>query len=174
MKTPECYRLLGLPDGASCDAVKLAYRRRARVLHPDVNTADQAAHEKFIRLTAAYKQLLKVAPAAPAPKPKLTPEQILKRRIYRQLQTLLKDQRIPRAIALIEALAQKLPEDIEIRQWQGIVYQLQSRQLIQTRSFDKAEAYLLKARRIDPDNRSLLANVEQDLRRIKRLKRYTS
>jgi hypothetical protein len=38
-------------------------------------------------------------------------------------------------------------------------------------TFDQAEAYLLKASRIDPENRSLLADIEHDLRQIKRIRR---
>ena len=67
MKPPDCYRLLGLPDGASYEAVKLAYRRRARLLHPDRNNHDQAAAAKFIQLTAAYETLLKIAPPQAPP-----------------------------------------------------------------------------------------------------------
>jgi tetratricopeptide (TPR) repeat protein len=157
MKPPDCYRLLGLPDGASYEAVKLAYRRRARLLHPDRNNHDQAAAAKFIQ------------PAVP-----LTPEQQLKRNIYHQLQELLKKQRFPRAIALVEALAQRLPDDREIKQWQSIVYHQWARQLMRSATFDQAEAYLLKASRIDPENRSLLADIEHDLRQIKRIRRASS
>jgi tetratricopeptide (TPR) repeat protein len=175
MKPPECYRLLGLPNGASYAAVKLAYRQRARLLHPDTNHHDQTAHEKFIQLTAAYKILLEIAPPASnhavQPVPTLTPEQQLKRTVYQQLQQLLKKKRIPRAIALAEALAQRLPNDVEVKQWQGIVYHLWGRSLMRSRSFDQAEAYLFKARQIDPENRTLLADVEQDLRQIKRCRR---
>lgn len=171
MTPPDCYRLLGLPNGASYEAVKLAYRRRARLLHPDRNSHDQAAPEKFIQLTAAYEILLAIAPHTPPPTAPLSPEQQLKRSVYHQLQDLLKKQRYPRAIALVEALAQRLPGDREINQWQGIVYQQWARQLIQSRTFDQAEAYLVKASRIDPENRSLLADIEHDLRQIKRLRR---
>jgi tetratricopeptide (TPR) repeat protein len=171
MKPPDCYRLLGLPDGASYEAVKLAYRRRARLLHPDRNNHDQAAAAKFIQLTAAYEILLTVAPPAPPPAVPLTPEQQLKRNIYHQLQELLKKQRFPRAIALVEALAQRLPDDREIKQWQSIVYHQWARQLMRSATFDQAEAYLLKASRIDPENRSLLADIEHDLRQIKRIRR---
>lgn len=169
MTPADCYRLLGLPDGASVEAVKLAYRRRARLLHPDINTHDRAAPEKFIQLTAAYERLRDIAPAAPPPV--LTPEQQLKRNIYQQLQDLLKTQRLPRAIALIEALVQRLPEDVEVRQWQSIVYHQRARQLMRSATFVQAEAYLLKASRIDSSNQSLLADIEHDLRQIKRMKR---
>jgi tetratricopeptide (TPR) repeat protein len=174
MTPSDCYRLLGLPDGASAEAVKLAYRRRARLLHPDVNTHDQAASEKFIQLTTAYERLRDFAPVAPPPSPVLTPEQQLKRNIYQQLQALLKNQRLPRAIALIEALVQRLPEDMEVKQWQSIVYHQRARQLMRSATFVQAEAYLLKASRIDPSNQSLLADIEHDLRQIKRMKRQAS
>ncbi len=175
MKPLECYRLLGLPNGASYRAVKLAYRKRARLLHPDINRHDQAAHEKFIQLTAAYKILLQVAPSTPklattsGEKPAL--DQQLKREVYQQLRYLLKNKRIPRAIALIEALGKRLPRDVEVKQWQGIVYHLWGRHLIQSRSLEQAEAYLIKAQRIDPGNRSLFADVEQDLRQIQHFRR---
>jgi tetratricopeptide (TPR) repeat protein len=171
MKPPDCYRLLGLPDGASYEAVKLAYRRRARLLHPDRNNHDQAAAAKFIQLTAAYQTLLEIAPPTPPPAAPLTPEQQLKRSVYQQLQDLLKKQRFPRAIALVEALAQRLPDDREIKQWQSIVYHQWARYLMRSSALDQAEAYLLKASRIDPENRSLLADIEHDLRQIKRQRR---
>ncbi len=50
-------------------------------------------------------------------------EQKLKQDAYFELQQLLKYQRFPRAIALIEGLAQRVPEDLEVRQWQAIAYQ---------------------------------------------------
>ncbi len=171
MKPPDCYRLLGLPDGASYEAVKLAYRRRARLLHPDRNHHDQAAAAKFIQLTAAYETLLEIAPPPAPPPATLTPEQQLKRNVYQQLQDLLKKQRFPRAIALVEALAQRLPADREIKQWQSIVYHQWARYLMRSSAFEQAEAYLLKASRIDPENRSLLADIEHDLRQIKRQRR---
>jgi tetratricopeptide (TPR) repeat protein len=169
MTPAECYRLLGLPNGAPYDAVKLAYRRRARLLHPDVNTHDRQASEKFIQITAAYQQILAAVPPPEPPKPQLTADQQLKQTAYKQLQHLLRGQRMPRAIALVDALAQRLPEDPEIKQWQGIVYQRWARSLIQSGHLDQAQAYLLKALNTDPHNQSLLAEVEQDLRQIKRM-----
>jgi tetratricopeptide (TPR) repeat protein len=171
MNPADCYKLLGLPNGAPHAAVKLAYRRRARLLHPDVNTHDRAAPEKFIQLTAAYQQLLAQLPPPPPPPTPVSPEQQIKQTAHQQLQQLLKHQRLPRAVALVDALAQRLPTDREIKQWQGIVYQRWGRSLIQSGRFDKAQAYLLKALNTDPHNRSLIAEVEQDLRQIKRLTR---
>ncbi len=104
------------------------------------------------------------------PNPNLTfQEQQLKETSYEQLQQLLRSHRFPRAIALVEGLAQRLPQDPEIRQWQAITYQRWGRQLIQERQLDKARLYLKKALRTDPQNRSLWAEVEQDFRRMEQI-----
>ncbi|KGF71514.1 molecular chaperone DnaJ [Neosynechococcus sphagnicola sy1] len=96
-------------------------------------------------------------------------ENQLKQSSYQQLQYLLKSQRFPRAIALIEGLAQRLPQDPEVRQWQAITYQRLGRYLVSQRQLDKARIYLKKALRTDPHNRSLWAEVEQDFRRIEQV-----
>lgn len=99
--------------------------------------------------------------------PRLSPlESQLKVSSYEQLQQLLKSQRFPRAIALIEGLARRLPQDLEVTQWQAIVYQQWGRHLIRERQSDKARLYLQKALRTDPHNRSLWAEVEKDFRRL--------
>ncbi|NJN37566.1 MAG: DnaJ domain-containing protein [Acaryochloridaceae cyanobacterium CSU_3_4] len=85
---------------------------------------------------------------------------------YRQLQALIQEQRFPRAVALIEALAQRLPDDIEVRQWQAIIYQSWGRQLIRERKLNQARAYLKKALNTDPHNKSLWAEIEQDFKKI--------
>jgi tetratricopeptide (TPR) repeat protein len=91
-------------------------------------------------------------------------EQQLKASSYQQLQQLLKKQKFPRAIALVEGLAKRLPHDPEVVQWQAIVYQRWGRQLIQQRQIEKARIYLKKALRTDPHNRSLWAEIEKDFR----------
>lgn len=96
-------------------------------------------------------------------------EQQLKQSSYNQLQQLLKAQRFPRAIALAEGLAQRIPNDPEVKQWQAIVYQRWGRQLIRERQFDKARTYLKKALRTDPHNRSLWAEVERDFRQMEQM-----
>ena len=60
MNLVDCYWLLGLKDGASRAEVKASYRRLARRYHPDVNSGNKLAQEKFIELTQAYKFLLSV------------------------------------------------------------------------------------------------------------------
>lgn len=236
----ECYRLLQLTSAASQEEVKAAYRRLARQLHPDVN-ADHQAQEQFIRVTEAYKVLIKIAasrsvavplrtpaaqptsqastpkvkisvqrpepqqsqpqqsqpkqpqpsqpqpqssqqPSAPEPpvppssptpiaEPSLTnelsaAEQKLKLDTHRQLADLMKRRSLPRAIATVEALQTRLPNDPEIRQWQALIYQRWGRQLIEERKLNQAKAYLKKALKTDPHNKSLWTEVEQDFKRI--------
>ncbi|HEY9633920.1 MAG TPA: J domain-containing protein [Coleofasciculaceae cyanobacterium] len=209
MNLADCYRLLGLMHGASTAEVKASYRRLARQYHPDVNSGDKFAHEKFIELTEAYKFLLSVvklsegnqvssspqkvttasepqaagSPRQPAAATKVTRkppsvqvnpplsdvEKQLKWNSYEQLQQLLKYRRFARAIALVEGLAQRIPRDPEVRQWQAIAYQRWGRYLVSERQLDKARIYLKKALRTDPHNRSLWAEVERDFRRIEQM-----
>lgn len=199
MNLADCYRLLGLDSGASRAEIKASYRRLARLYHPDVNPKDRQAKDKFIAITEAYEMLLnfvkepgisqsstsgeeQVSPPPPPavkvtrirkptpPEPQLSPEeQKLKWRSYEQLQVLLRDERFPRAIALVEGLANRLPQDPEVRQWQAITYQRTARFLIDEKQLDKARSYLKKALKTDPHNRSLWSEVERDFRRIEQL-----
>ena len=180
------YRTLGLRTGASFDDVKAAYRQLARKYHPDVNPDDQRSHDRFIKVTKAYEALLDIlqpetetgpAVAAAAPveeesspvqtNPGLSDhEQKLKRDSYRQLQTLLKQQKYPRAIALVEGLAQRITQDVEVRQWQAITYQRWGRELINKGQLAKARIYLEKALKTDPHNRSLWVEINRDFQTI--------
>jgi molecular chaperone DnaJ len=53
---PDLYGLLDVPRDADADAIKKAYRRLARQLHPDVNP-DPATQERFKEVTRAYEIL---------------------------------------------------------------------------------------------------------------------
>ncbi|MEP0889255.1 tetratricopeptide repeat protein [Leptolyngbya sp. PL-A3] len=90
----------------------------------------------------------------------------MKEKVFELLQRSLQEQRYPRAIALVEGLAQRLPQDAEVRQWLAVVYQRWGRHLISTRQFDKAKIFLNKALRTDPHNRTLWYEVDRDMRRI--------
>jgi len=195
MSLADYYRVLGLRTGASFAEVKASYRRLARRYHPDVNPDDQQAHEHFIQITQAYRELSRVLPplidsAAEAGQaaqgkassqledaaaaelrvqanPALSPqEQQLKQQSFEQLQQFFKQQRFPRAIALVEALAQRMPRDLEVRQWQAITYQRWGRCLLHQGQYDKAKRYLHKALRTDPHNRSLGQEIHHDLHQL--------
>ncbi|MFX1549215.1 MAG: molecular chaperone DnaJ [Promethearchaeota archaeon] len=56
-KKRDYYEVLGVSKDASLNDIKLAYRRLARKLHPDLNKTDPQAKEKFIELQEAYEVL---------------------------------------------------------------------------------------------------------------------
>lgn len=111
------------------------------------------------------------------PKEKLKPkppsfseiEQRLKWKTYEHLQQFLKERRFPQAISLAEALAQRLPADTEVRQWQAISYQIWGRALIAQKQPFKAKIYLKKALKIDPHNKSLCNEVQRDFQMLEQM-----
>jgi tetratricopeptide (TPR) repeat protein len=96
-------------------------------------------------------------------------ERRLKWKTYEQLQRFLRERRFPQAIALAEALAERLPEDTEVRQWQAISYQLWGRALISEKQWLKARIYLKKAIKTDPSNKSLYDEVQRDFKRLEQI-----
>lgn len=93
-------------------------------------------------------------------------EQQLKQQGYEQLQQFFKEQRLPRAIALVEGLAQRMPTDVEIRQWQAITYRRWGRSLLEQGQFNKAQRYLEKSLRTDPYNKALLRELQRDFQQL--------
>lgn len=57
MTISEYYKILDLPFNASVDEIKKAYRKKARLFHPDINQSP-GARDKFILATEAYDFLL--------------------------------------------------------------------------------------------------------------------
>ncbi len=194
MDIAACYRLLELPSGATLVEIKASYRRLARQYHPDINQSDFAASEKFIALTAAYQAVVEsmqrqavpeVAIAPPPPKIKVTrpaspsspppsppisaAEQKIKNDYYQQLQQLWQYKKFPKAIAVAEALARRLPADKEIKSWQAISYWRWGSDLIIQKQPDKARIFLKKALNTDPHNRQLWLDVEKDFRRLEKI-----
>jgi curved DNA-binding protein len=53
----DLYEVLGVPRDADTAAIKKAYRKLARQLHPDVNPGDAAAEERFKEVSEAYAVL---------------------------------------------------------------------------------------------------------------------
>ena len=63
------YHVLGLQPGASLQAIKQAYRTKAKLYHPDLNKSSDAP-EKFIEVNEAYEFLVhlkqhRIHPSAP-------------------------------------------------------------------------------------------------------------
>ncbi len=52
------YHILGVSQTATLDQIKKAYRKKAMLLHPDINKAEDA-NDQFILLNEAYEYLLK-------------------------------------------------------------------------------------------------------------------
>jgi tetratricopeptide (TPR) repeat protein len=159
-------------------AVQPPVRREPHL--PKVTVTAKPAPPPPHRPTAAHSPIPPPAasPSTTAPikappiqfNPALSPlEHQLKVTTYQQLQQFLKLGRFPRAIALVEGLAQRIPQDPEIVQWQAIAYQRWGRQLIRDRHLDKARLYLKKALSTDPHNRALWAEIEKDFHQIERL-----
>jgi tetratricopeptide (TPR) repeat protein len=96
-------------------------------------------------------------------------EQRLKWKTYEQLQRFLQERRFPQAIALAEALAERLPDDAEVRQWQAVAYQVWARALIHEKQWLKARIYLKKAMKTDPHNKSLLHEVQCDFQKLEQI-----
>ncbi|KZV20132.1 chaperone protein dnaJ 11, chloroplastic-like [Dorcoceras hygrometricum] len=60
LQTGSLYEILGIQSNASCQEIKSAYRKVARLLHPDVASNSKgggATTEEFMRLHAAYATL---------------------------------------------------------------------------------------------------------------------
>jgi hypothetical protein len=53
------YKILGLPLNSSVEEIKRAYRKKARMYHPDINHSPDAK-DLFIRVTEAYDFLLNI------------------------------------------------------------------------------------------------------------------
>lgn len=117
----------------------------------------------------ATKQAPPQEKSQPKPPNLIEIERRLKWKTYEQLQRFIRERRFPQAIALAEALAERLPEDAEVRQWQAISYQVWGRALIAEKQWLKARIYLKKAMKTDPNNKSLLYEVERDFQKLEQI-----
>lgn len=57
MTITDYYKILDLPANASIDEIKRAYRKKARLYHPDINPSPEAK-DQFIGITEAYDFLI--------------------------------------------------------------------------------------------------------------------
>ncbi len=128
------------------------------------------------RVKETRRQKSQSPPKQPPPqKPKVKPphvaeiERRLKWKSYEQLQQFLKQRRFPQAVALAEALVERLEQDAEVRQWLAISYQLWARALIAEKQLLKARIYLKKALKTDPNNKSLINEVQRDFKKLEQV-----
>ncbi|PQQ03261.1 chaperone protein dnaJ 11 chloroplastic [Prunus yedoensis var. nudiflora] len=58
-KMTSLYEILGIPAVATCQEIKSAYRRLARVCHPDVAASEgkDTSADRFMKIYAAYSTL---------------------------------------------------------------------------------------------------------------------
>lgn len=154
-------------------ALVAAYKLLISVVQPVQTTATSPeAVENQVRVAVRPQPMVTKVTRKEQQTPKISlseVEQQLKSSSHQQLQQLLKYQRFPRAIALVEGLAQRLPQDPEVRQWQAIAYQRWGRQLLNEKQLDKARIYLKKALKTDPHNPALWSEVERDFRRMEQI-----
>ena len=57
MTIKDYYEILGIPQNANIEEIKKAYRKKARLYHPDINPAPDAK-DHFICVTEAYEFLI--------------------------------------------------------------------------------------------------------------------
>lgn len=171
IRVSEAYRFLlsvVSPLGISDAVAQHAQSQPPDVAKPKVTITRKENSSEKPKVTVIRKESSKASPIKSDPNLSFVDQQ-LKQASYEQLQQLLREKRFPRAIALIEGLAQRFLSDPEIRQWQAIVYQSWGRQLIHEKQFEKARLYLKKALRTDPHNRSLWSEVERDFHRLEQM-----
>ncbi|MBW4673461.1 MAG: J domain-containing protein [Desmonostoc geniculatum HA4340-LM1] len=125
----------------------------------------KATHREKTPVTKATNQ----QPATPKPPNLVEIEQRLKWKTYEQLQRFLQERRFPQAIALAEALSDRLSGDAEVRQWLAVAYQIWGRALISENQLLKARIYLKKALKTDPHNKSLWYEVQRDFERLEQI-----
>jgi len=56
-KMPDPYKVLGIPRDADDDQIKAGFKKRSKKYHPDRNTVDPRAKEKFEKVVNAYELL---------------------------------------------------------------------------------------------------------------------
>ena len=103
---------------ASVDDQHQTQQVRVSVQHPTVD--EEMPPEQSYAPDKTPIRITRKAPGFQTSQPLSPLDQQLKDNSYQQLQELLKYQRFPRAIALVEGLAQRLPQDPEVRQWRQL------------------------------------------------------
>ncbi|MDF5717880.1 MAG: J domain-containing protein [Rhizonema sp. NSF051] len=157
-------------------ALTEAYKLLLQVVLPE-ETAHQLSEfssparqqKKTVQTEPVSKETLKEKLPTIKPPNLVEIEKRLKWKTYDQLQRFLREKRFPQAIALAEALAARLPEDPEVRQWLAIAYQIWGRALVVQNQPQKARIYLKKALKTDPYNKSLCLEVQRDFQLLEEI-----
>ncbi|MCC5642863.1 J domain-containing protein [Nostoc sp. CHAB 5824] len=156
-------------------ALTEAYKLLLTVVLPEETAGHSSTSGGRDEAKATHRQKTPVAtvtsqqPGKSKPPNLLEIEERLKWKTYEQLQRFLQERRFPQAIALAEALADRLSTDAEVRQWLAIAYQIWGRALISENQLLKARIYLKKALKTDPHNKSLWYEVQRDFQRLEQI-----
>ncbi|WP_287129475.1 DnaJ domain-containing protein [Candidatus Cyanaurora vandensis] len=179
------YQVLELPSTALAEDIRQAFRRLARIYHPDV--AETGSVAQFQRLNAAYQTLsdpeqrrvydaqcstppttdspstttessVVFRTTSPPAKPTTAELQPVRQALKRQL---------TRAIFLAEQLAEQFPGDPTARHLLALSYQRWGNALLQRGEQAQARTYLQRARATEPNNEALVFDVERDLARLR-------
>ncbi len=174
------YHLLAVPQTASLEQIKQAFRKLARQYHPDL--AGAASKDQFLRIHEAYQVLSDperrrafdarlqehARPNTPPktvvqpPATSRTPDLALKRFTLREQ---LKKKRYTLVITEAEAFLQQAP-DLEIRHLLALAYQRLGNALLYRGDRVQAKNYLQKALATEPQNSELAFEVQRDLARL--------
>jgi len=161
----DCYRILELPQGASLDDIKSAYRRLARKYHPDVNQSDPKATEKFREVKEAYDILRDPSHYTSKTNNR---SQYLKQKL-KLVQNLIKEKNYYDAVCVVEELRRRYPNDPEVARWQAIAYYRWGKELLQQGKYIRARDYLTRVLSTDPQNRGLCYAAKRNLDQLDEL-----
>jgi tetratricopeptide (TPR) repeat protein len=170
--------LLGLPSTFDAGLVKRHYRQRAKVCHPDLCPNDTAATEKFQALSLAYACLQRHLKSAKPPtartaadgmtrttdaagrSPLNTQEQFLRGKHLQQIKAMVQAGKLLQAIAAIDTLMQRFPQDESLKKRKAWIYYGQARLLLRQGRIAQARKYLNAVLKLAPGDRSLRRRVE--------------
>lgn len=189
MHIADCYRILKLPQDASLDDIKSAYRRLALQYHPDVNQSDPKATEKFRKLKEAYDIILQQVP--PEKTHTNSKEQKTERKVrvkykpranatshytsktnnryqdlkqeLKRVQNLIKERNYCDTVWVVEELRRRYPNDPEVARWQAIAYYHRGNELLHQYRYIRAKEYLTMVLIVDPQNHELCSMAKRAL-----------
>ena len=88
---------------------------------------------------------------------------------FHKLQQLLKQQNFPYAIAYIDSLAQRLPNDMQVCEWQASAYLRWGRHLSKEKDLKKARSCFKKALTVMTKSSSLHPKIQQEFQGLSQM-----